>query len=78
MQLKAARQKQVNDLVEKLSFSDAKEFLKKLALTQPSLVLDVAEKMLEGGKSDLHPDPELPGWCVSHHCQETGTDMERK
>ena len=75
MQLKAARQKQVNDLVEKLSFSDAKELLKKLGLTQPSLVLDVAEKMLEGGKSDLHPDP---GWCVCHHCQETGTDMERK
>ena len=79
VQLKEARQKQVNDLVEKLSFTDAKELLKKLALAQPSLVLDVAEKMLvEGGESDLDPDTELPGWCVCHHCQEMGTDMERK
>ena len=65
MQLKEAQQKQVNELVEKLSFTDAKELLKKLALAQPSLVLDVVMKMLEeGGDSDLDPDPELPEWCV--------------
>ena len=69
----------MSELVENLSFTDAKKFLKKLALAQPSLVLDVAEKMLEeGGESDLDPDSVLPGWCLCHHCKEMGTDLERK
>ena len=66
MQLKEAQQKQVNDLVEKLSFTDAKELLKKLALAQLSLVLDVAEKMLaEEDESDLETGSERPERYVS-------------